>query len=335
MSSGYKLKKVFYYVKPFIPRHVQLYCRSKIIERKRAATDLIWPILPGSEKKPDNWISWPDKKKFALILTHDVEHLKGHNRVNSLLELEKELGVVSSFNFVPERYSVSPALRESITERGFEVGVHGLKHDGKLFNSKKIFLERAQKINNYLKAWNAVGFRAPAMHHNLEWIRELDIEYDSSTFDTDPFEPQPDSINSIFPFWVNGTERRPGYVEMPYTLPQDFTLFVLMRESNIDIWRRKLDWIAENNGMALVNVHPDYTYFGKGTPGYEEFPVKLYLDFLEYVKKNYENECWQVLPRTAARYFKSTIMGNSEFEIPGDNENFSMAKNKVTGNKTL
>jgi len=34
------------------------------------------------------------------------------------------------------------------------------------------------------------GFSLPSMHHNLEWIGELDIEYDASTFDTDPFEPQ-------------------------------------------------------------------------------------------------------------------------------------------------
>ena len=30
----------------------------------------------------------------------------------------------------------------------------------------------------------------------------LNIAYDASTFDTDPFEPQPDGVNTIFPFWV-------------------------------------------------------------------------------------------------------------------------------------
>jgi len=25
------------------------------------------------------------------------------------------------------------------------------------------------------------------MHHNLEWIGELNVKYDLSTFDTDPF----------------------------------------------------------------------------------------------------------------------------------------------------
>jgi peptidoglycan/xylan/chitin deacetylase (PgdA/CDA1 family) len=301
------VRKVYYYVKPLIPRYLQLYLRSKVVEKQRISSNLIWPISPGSDKKPDNWVSWPEKKKFALILTHDVEKLGGQNKVNSLVKIEENYGMKSCFNFVPERYKVSESLRESLVERGFEVGVHGLKHDGKLFNSREIFMQRAAKINKYLKEWNAVGFRAPAMHHNLNWIRELNIEYDSSTFDTDPFEPQPDNVNSIFPFWVSPSGKRPGYVEMPYTLPQDFTLFILMKEKNIDIWKRKIDWIVENNGMALINVHPDYLHFGKGKMGLEEFPAKLYEDFLEYVSLNYGNEFWQVIPKKAAKYFRESV----------------------------
>ena len=40
------------------------------------------------------------------------------------------------------------------------------------------------------------------MLHNLVWLRDLDILYDASTFDTDPFEPQPEGMETIFPFWV-------------------------------------------------------------------------------------------------------------------------------------
>ena len=47
------------------------------------------------------------------------------------------------------------------------------------------------------------------MQHNLQWLHALNAEYDSSTFDTDPFEPEPDGVGTIFPFWVpgpNGTD---------------------------------------------------------------------------------------------------------------------------------
>ena len=59
-----------------------------------------------------------------------------------------------------------------------------------------------------------------------------------------------------------------GYIELPYTLAQDSTLFILLQEQSAEIWRRKLDWVAEHGGMALVNVHPDYlTFKGKATCG--------------------------------------------------------------------
>jgi hypothetical protein len=92
---------------------------------------------------------------------------------------------------------------------------------------------------------------------------------DASTFDTDPFEPQPEGMGTIFPFWVHDGSKTKGFVEIPYTLPQDFTLFVLMREKNIDIWKKKLDWIVEKGGMALLITHPDYMIFGGKRPGME------------------------------------------------------------------
>jgi len=48
----------------------------------------------------------------------------------------------------------------------------------------------------------ASGFRSGFMLRNLDWFAYLDVQYDASTFDTDPFEPQPDGGHTIFPFWV-------------------------------------------------------------------------------------------------------------------------------------
>jgi hypothetical protein len=45
-----------------------------------------------------------------------------------------------------------------------------------------------------------------------------------------------------------------------------------MREKNIDIWKRKLDWIVENEGMALLITHPDYMNFGSGRLQYHSCP---------------------------------------------------------------
>lgn len=300
------LKKLFYILKSFIPRKLQLYLRRKLILSKIPKYQDIWPILKGSEKKPEFFDGWPAGKQFALVLTHDVEHKKGYDRVLKLMQLEKSLGFVSSFNFVPERdYKVENQLLNTLRQNGFDYGVHGLYHDGKLFSSEQEFLKRAERINYYLKEWNTKGFRAPSMHHNLDWIGALNIDYDMSTFDTDPFEPQPDGVSTVFPFWVqNKRSINGGYVELPYTLPQDFTPFVLLKEKSAKIWTDKLDWLAENNAMVLVNVHPDYIDFSSGSNNYEEFDVKIYIEFLEYVKRNYEGKYWNALPSEVADFWK-------------------------------
>ena len=146
-------------------------------------------------------------------------------------------------------------------------------------------------------------FRSPAMHHNLEWLHDLHILYDSSTFDTDPFEPYSDGIETIFPFFVERNKKENVYVELPYTLPQDFTLFILMGEKNIEIWKRKLGWIARKGGMALLNVHPDYICFDNTAIGREEYDKKYYIEFLTHVKEQYQGQYWNVLPRELAAFW--------------------------------
>ncbi len=295
------MKKYYYTIKPFIPRWMQISLRRHLVRWQRERYKDVWPIHNASSAPPENWAGWPDGKKFALVLTHDVDTEKGQQRCRQLAEMEMELGFRSSFNFVPKRYSVSADLRRYLVENGFEVGVHGLYHDGKYYHSREEFKQRAKLINQYLREWNAVGFRSPSMLHNLEWILDLDIEYDSSTFDTDPFEPQADGVHTIFPFIVRGGNGR-RYVELPYTLPQDFTLFVLMKEKGIDVWKTKLQWVAERGGMALVNAHPDYMNFSGAALQREEYPSEYYRDFLAYVKAQFGGQYWGALPREVAQF---------------------------------
>lgn len=295
--------RMYYFMKPIFPRRLQLFLRRKMLLRRRESLENIWPIYAEAGKLPENWTRWPGQKQFALVLTHDVETDIGQGKCYKLTSLEKELGFRSSFYFVPGRYSVSTDLRQYLTDNGFEIGVHGLFHDGRLFKSSRIFQKRAAQINHYLNEWESIGFRSPAMHHNLGWIHDLNIEYDASTFDTDPFEPQPDGVGTIFPFLVRGNSDQRAYVELPYTLPQDFTLFVLMKEKDIEIWKRKLDWIVKCGGMALLNTHPDYMNFDGKKGEVDEYPVGHYVEFLEYIKRKYEGIYWHILPKEIARFW--------------------------------
>ena len=287
----------------------------------------VWPIDASAGEAPAWWTGWPEQKNFAVALTHDVESASGLAKCRELSRLEASLGFRSAFNFVPEGdYRVPSDLRAELVEQGFEIGVHDLKHDGKLFNSWRRFRASAEKINAYLREWGASGYRSGFMLRNLDWLHALDIQYDASTFDTDPFEIQPDGARTIFPFWIDrpavvgGRENdaanfdgsgsrsrtlapaRDGYVELPYTLPQDSTLFLVLQEPSPKIWMRKLDWIVARGGMVLVNVHPDYIRLPGETPSHRTYPVEFYLQLLANIRHKYARQYWHALPREIASF---------------------------------
>ena len=70
------------------------------------------------------------------------------------------------------------------------------------------------------------------------------------------------------------------------------------------IWKDKLKWIAENQGMVLLNTHPDYMSFSgrKGTKR-ETYSASIYEDFLIWIKENYEGLYWNALPKELAKFW--------------------------------
>jgi glycosyltransferase involved in cell wall biosynthesis/peptidoglycan/xylan/chitin deacetylase (PgdA/CDA1 family) len=299
-------RRLYYKLKPYLPWRLRNFLRRITAERLRTASRDIWPINETAGAIPPGWRGWPNAMKFAFVLTHDIEGIDGLEKCRKLAEIESANGFRSSFNFIPEAgYATPPNLRAWLVDNGFEVGVHDLHHDGELYLSRKQFLKHAKRINGYIAAWKAAGFRSGFMLRELDWIHELDIEYDSSTFDTDPFEPQSDAAGTIFPFWRPSPideSTFPGYVELPYTLPQDSTLYLILRERDPSIWLRKLDWVAKKGGMALVNVHPDYLRFQGEPSSPRTYPVEHYITLLKHVRDSYSSAFWNPLPREVATY---------------------------------
>ena len=194
------MRNLYYTLKPILPRQIRIGLRQLRAGLKRKLHRHDWPICEAAAKPPADWPGWPDGKKFAFILTHDVEGPAGVAKCRQLMQLEMSMGFRSSFNFVPEgTYSVPAETRDWLTAQGFEVGVHDLHHDGKLYLSRQGFAAQATSINRYLSEWGACGYRSGFMLHNYEWHHDLAIEYDATSFDTDPFEPQPDGSGTIFP----------------------------------------------------------------------------------------------------------------------------------------
>src|ERR1700744_638060 len=109
-------RDLYYKIKPLVPISVRRGVRGWFAVRKRPEVGGIWPILPGSEQPPPGWPGWPNGKKFAFVLTHDVEGQFGVDQCRKLMEMEMKWGFRSSFNFIPEGdYRVTRELREELT----------------------------------------------------------------------------------------------------------------------------------------------------------------------------------------------------------------------------
>lgn len=308
------IRTLYYGVKPHLPWQLRLALRQRLARWQLRRAAGVWPVDATARHAPEGWTGWPSGKRFAFVLTHDVEGPDGYAKCERLRKLEAAHGFRSSFNFIPEGdYTVEPRMRAQLTAEGFEVGVHDLHHDGKLFSSRAGFATKAQRINHYLRTWKSDGYRSGFMLRRLDWLHDLEITYDASTFDTDPFEPQPDGAGTIFPYWIPARDRtgaasteeagpRGGYVELPYTLPQDSTLFLILRDGGPERWLRKLDWVAAQGGMALVNVHPDYLRFPGEPRTARTFDVAHYIRLLEHVRHTHAGNYWQPLPREVARF---------------------------------
>ncbi len=311
------VKRLYYMLKPVLPRTVTKALRQLYRTPAEALCALHWPIedryphfqwqvmrellrLAGQPEIPFIHF-WPEGHRFAVALTHDVERAEGQMFVRAVADLDSRYGFRSSFNFVPEGYVVDRRLMCELRERGFEIGVHGLKHDGRLFDSQTGFMRQARAINRYLKEWGAVGFRSPLMMRNPEWMQALEIEYDLSFFDTDPFEPIPGGTMSIWPFFVG------RFVELPYTLVQDYTLVSILREQTPDLWLQKIDFIERFCGMALLNTHPDYLR----NPRFWE----IYEQFLRAMK--IRGGYWQALPCEVAKWWRLRAQALSSEMIAG------------------
>lgn len=298
----------FYSVKPLLPRRLQLAARRLYARRQTRRTFPAWPIEPllvdhqneelrrqlrasGRDRLPlVNF--WPDGRRFAVVVTHDVEASAGVSHIDRLLEVERRHGIVSSWNFVAEDYPIPEGTFDRIRAAGGEVGLHGITHDGKLFGDRAAFDAALVKIHRYLEAWDAVGFRSPGTRRKAEWMPDLGCLYDSSFPDTDPFEPQSGGCCSIFPYFLG------NLVELPITLVQDHTLWEILRTRSIDPWRHKSDWLISQHGLINVIIHPDYVSSRER--------VDLYDQLLGFLRDRIDRERgWHALPRDVASWWKA------------------------------
>lgn len=231
---------------------------------------------------------WPQGRTSCVVLTHNVESPIGFQRMEAIADIEERLGFHSAWNLPLAQYPIDWNRITALAQRGFEIGAHGLRHDGQLFRSFTDFQRLKPILERLAHEHGLRGFRAPSTLRRAEWLATMDFDFDSSFADTDPYEPQPGGTCSLFPFFLS------NLVELPYTLPQDHTLIHLLRRSPLPIWMAKADWIASISGMILTLTHPDYC-------GSEPY-LSQYEALLKHLSTL--DSAWHALPSEVADWWK-------------------------------
>ncbi len=245
----------------------------------------------GVDRMPFVWF-WPRGAKSCVVMTHDVEAGSGYSFCSQLMDIDEAYGIKASFQLTPEgSYTVSEALLREIRDRGFEVNVHDLNHDGHLFSERQEFLCRVKKINDYAQAYAARGFRAAVMYRNLDWYDALDFSYDMSVLNVAHLDPQHGGCCTVMPYFVG------DILEIPLTTIQDYMLFHYLGDYSLDLWKAQFVAILKKNGLMSFLVHPDYVM--------EKRARDVYCDLLCFLRDlGSQERLWFALPGEVDQWWR-------------------------------
>lgn len=245
-----------------------------------------------AKKVPFIWY-WPDGAPSCLIVTHDVETSAGRDFSPQLMDLDDSYGFKSSFQVIPEkRYEVPDEFVEEIRNRGLEFNIHDLNHDGRLYRRRKEFLRRAKKINQYAHQYRARGFRAGSMYRMLDWYDAYEFSYDMSLTNVAHLEPKRGGCCTVFPFFLD------QILELPLTTSQDYSIFHILNDYSIELWKKQLAMIRQRNGLMTILTHPDYLISSRAR--------KVYQSLLGYLREMVDRDkIWAALPGEADQWWRA------------------------------
>jgi hypothetical protein len=246
----------------------------------------------GADRIPFIWF-WPDGARGCISMTHDVETVVGRDFCEQLLDLDDSFGIKASFQIIPEkRYRVTPEFLSQLRDRGFEICIQDLNHDGRLFDEREEFLRRVALINLYGREYGAKGFRSAVLYHNPEWYKDLDFSFDMSIPNVAHLDPQKGGCCTVMPYFIG------NMLELPVTTIQDYTLFYVLNERSIDLWKTQIGMILAKNGLASFIVHPDYII--------EPETQAVYKDLLAMLGELRKREAvWFALPREIDSWWRA------------------------------
>jgi hypothetical protein len=301
-------QKLYYPLRRYIPVALRQHLQRTYFRRWKTLAFPRWPVddsvdqilerllllslrSHGVDRLPFVWF-WPNGAPSCAIVTHDVETAVGRDRCSWLMDVDDGYEIKASFQIVPEeRYSVSRAFLDKIRGRGFEINIHDLNHDGRLFSSHGEFVRRAQRINAYVREFGARGFRSGAMYRRPDWFEALEVAYDMSIPNTGHLEIQRGGCCTVMPYFIG------EILELPLTTTQDYSLFHILKDFSNDVWKSQIESVMGRHGLLSFIVHPDYLGGAHAEQAY-----RVLLDQLSRFRE--AGRCWVALPGEVERWWR-------------------------------
>ena len=337
------LKDAYYVFRPLMPIQFRKHVQRAHLNGWRDLSFPRWPVdttvedlcerllllsmkAKSVDRVPFIWF-WPDGAESCVAMTHDVETERGRDFCAELMSIDESFGIKASFQVVPEgRYQISEAFIQAIRDRGFEINIQDLNHDGNLFRDRKEFGRRARKINEYAEACGASGFRAAVLYRNLEWYDALQFSFDMSVPNVAHLDPQKGGCCTVMPYFFGKT------LEIPVTTTQDYALFHLLDDCSLDLWKAQTDLIMRKNGLVSFIIHPDYVI--------EEKARRVYRDLLTFLSEvERRQRTWFALPGEINGWWrarqKMCIVGqDNNWHIEGEGaDNAKLAFAQIVGDR--
>jgi len=321
------VKEAYYVARPTLPRLVRKQIQRFQLKGWRRLLFPNWPVdrtveniceellllvlrATGVDRIPFIWF-WPEGCRSCVVMTHDIETEAGRESCSDMMDIDDSFGIKASFQIVPERrYSVSSHFLATIRNRGFEIGIQDLNHDGRLFDDREEFLRRAKQINKYAARYGAKGFRAAVLYRKPAWYEAFDFSFDMSIPNTAHLDPQRGGCCTVMPYFIG------NILELPVTTTQDYMLFHLLNEHSIELWRQQVELILDKSGLISFIVHPDYVM--------HDGVKAIYKDLLNYVHElQAARGVWVTLPREVdcwwrARTKMQLVASEKKWRIEGE-----------------
>jgi hypothetical protein len=184
-----------------------------------------------------------------------------------------------------------------------------LNHDGGLYRDRSEFLNRAAQINSYAHRFGARGFRAGSMYRNQDWFDAFEFSYDMSVPNVAHLDPMRGGCCTVMPYFIG------NIVELPVTTTQDYSLFYILKDYSINLWKQQLGLIRGRNGLISIISHPDYLIERRARRVYESL-----LDHLRQMTVN--DQIWTALPGEVDLWWRARsemrlVRRENEWEIVG------------------